>query len=266
MMLPSFTTYLIDLDGVVYRGEELVPGAKEFVSWLDATQKKYLFLTNNSFASDAQVLAKLQRLGIAVSAKHVLSAAQAGVQNIARRFPGATVYVVGEAPLFELVRTHQLKTAAPDAHTADIVLVGLDRKFNYQTLTGAVLAIRAGAKFITINRDPLLPIAEGFIPGCGTMAAAIEAGSQTQPEIIGKPEPMLLQEAMRLLDSQPDETVMIGDGLEIDILAGKAAHTHTLLVLSGKDTRESLARSSIKPDYVYENLAAVMEEVQKDRQ
>jgi len=263
-MLPSFTTYLIDLDGVVYRGEELVPGAKEFISWLDAIHKKYLFLTNNSFASDAQVLAKLIRLGIYVDAAHVLSAAQAAVQNIARRFPAATVYVVGETPLFELVRAHGLKTADPHARTADVVLVGLDRNFNYQTLTGAVLAIRAGATFITINRDPLLPIAEGFIPGCGTMAAAIEAGSQMQPEVIGKPQPMLLQEAMRQLNSRPDETVMIGDGLEIDILAGKAAHTHTLLVLSGKDTRESLARSTIKPDYVYENLAAVMREIQPE--
>ncbi len=263
-MLPSFTTYLIDLDGVVYRGDELVPGAKEFISWLNATHKKYLFLTNNSFASDAQVLAKLIRLGIHADATHVLSAAQAAVQNIARRFPTATVYVVGETPLFELVRAHGLKIADPLAHSADIVLVGLDRNFNYQTLTDAVLAIRAGATFITINRDPLLPIAEGFIPGCGTMAAAIEAGSQVQPEVIGKPQPMLLQEAMRQLDSQPDETVMIGDGLEIDILAGKAAHTHTLLVLSGKDTRESLARSTIKPDYVYENLAAVMREIQPE--
>lgn len=263
-MLPSFTTYLIDLDGVVYRGEELVPGAKEFISWLDATHKKYLFLTNNSFASDAQVLAKLIRLGIRVDATHVLSAAQAAVQNIARRFPAATVCVVGETPLFELVRTHGLKTADPQAQTADVVLVGLDRNFNYQTLTNAILAIRAGATFITINRDPLLPIAAGFIPGCGTMAAAIEAGSQVQPEVIGKPQPMLLQEAMRLLDSRPDETVMIGDGLEIDILAGKAAHTHTLLVLSGKDTSVSLARSTIKPDYVYENLAAVMREIQPE--
>lgn len=261
-MLPSLTTYLVDLDGVVYRGDELVPGAKEFVSWLDETQKKYLFLTNNSFASDTQVLAKLIRLGINTDAAHVLSAAQAAVQNIARRFPAATVYVVGETPLFELVRSHGLKTADPHAHSADVVLVGLDRKFDFQTLTNAVLAVRSGATFITINRDPLLPIAEGFIAGCGTMAAAIEAGSQTQPEVIGKPQPMLLQEAMRLLDSQPDETVMIGDGLEIDILAGKAAHTHTLLVLSGKDTRESLAKSTIKPDYVYENLAAVMQEVQ----
>ncbi len=103
-MLPLFTTYLIDLDGVVYRGEEIVPGAHEFIDWLNTNQKKYLFLTNNSFASESQVLTKLARLGITVSSSHVLGAGQAAVQNIARRFPGGNVYVVGEQPLLALVR------------------------------------------------------------------------------------------------------------------------------------------------------------------
>jgi HAD superfamily hydrolase (TIGR01457 family) len=261
-MLP-YTTYLVDLDGVVYRGNELLPGAKEFVAWLEANKKKYLFLTNNSFASETQVLEKLARLGITTDASHVLGAGQAAVQNIARRFPGALVYVVGEQPLIDLVEEHHLRVADGYTQTADIVLVGLDRRFDYKKLTRAVLAVRAGATFVAINRDALLPVIGSFIPGCGTIVAAIEAGSQVKPEVIGKPRPTLLQEAMRLLDSQPDETVMIGDGLDIDILGGKAAGTHTLLVLSGKDSRESLAKSSIKPDHVYENLAAVVAELEK---
>src|SRR5437762_2307264 len=135
-MLP-YTTYLIDLDGVIYRGNELLPGAKEFVVWLEAHHKKFLFLTNNSFASETEVM-----------------------------------------------------------------------------------AIRGGAHFIAINRDALLPVAGGFLPGCGTMVAAIEAGCAVKPEVIGKPEPALLQEAMRTLKSQPDQTVMIGDGLDVDIRGG----------------------------------------------
>jgi HAD superfamily hydrolase (TIGR01457 family) len=260
-MLP-YTTYLIDLDGVVYRGNELIPGAKEFVAWLEATRKKYLFLTNNSFASETQVLEKLNSLGIVTSASHLLSAGQAAVQNIARRFPGALVYVVGEQPLMDLVREHHLRVADLDSSSADIILVGLDRHFDYKKLTHAVLAVRSGATFITINRDALLPVAGGFLPGCGTMAAAIEAGSQIHPEVIGKPEPTLVREAMSLLDSQPGETVMIGDGLDIDIQGGQAAGTHTLLVLSGRDTRADVAKSPIKPDHIYENLAAVLQDVQ----
>jgi HAD superfamily hydrolase (TIGR01457 family) len=257
MQLP-YSTYLIDLDGVVYRGETLVPGATEFISWLDTHHKKYLFLTNNSFASETQVIAKLERLGITTDKSHVLGAGQAAVQNIAHRFPGATVYVIGEQPLIDLVHAHDLLVADPDAHRADVVLVGLDRGFDYKKLTSAVLAVRAGATFIAINRDPLLPTAGGAVPGCGTMVAAIEAGSSTKPEVIGKPQPALLQEAVLSLNSTVDETVMVGDTLEVDILAGKAAGTHTLLVLSGNATRTQLAASSITPDHVYENLATVM--------
>jgi HAD superfamily hydrolase (TIGR01457 family) len=257
MLLP-YTTYLIDLDGVVYRGETLVPGAREFITWLDTQHKKYLFPTNNSFASETQVIAKLARLGITTDSSHVLGAGQAAVQHIAHRFPGATVYVVGEQPLIDLVREHNLRVADLDSHKADVVLVGLDRSFDYHKLTGAVLAVRAGATFIAINRDPMLPTAGGAVPGCGAMVGAIEAGSGIKPEVIGKPQPALLQEAMLNLHSTGEETVMIGDTLEVDILAGKTAGTHTLLVLSGNTTRESLAKSSITPDHVYENLAAVL--------
>jgi len=261
-MLP-YSTYLIDLDGVIYRGNELLPGAREFIDWLETHRKKYLFLTNNSFASETQVLEKLERLGIATDRAHLLSAGEAAVQNIARRFPQALVYVVGEPPLNDLAQQYQLRIAALDAVEAEVVLVGLDRHFDYQKLTGAVLSIRAGAHFIAINRDALLPIAGGFVPGCGTMVAAIEAGSGTAPEVVGKPEPTLLQEAMHLLHSQPEETVMIGDGLDVDIQGGKAAGTHTLLVLSGKDGREDVAKSSIKPDQIYQDVAAIVAELTK---
>nr|BBH89496.1 haloacid dehalogenase [Thermosporothrix sp. COM3] len=260
-MLPPYTTYLIDLDGVVYRGETLVPGAKDFISWLERTGKKYLFPTNNSFASEAQVVEKLNRLGIPAGKEHVLGAGQASVRNIARRFPGAHVFVIGEQPLIDMVIAYNLPLAREDASDADVVLVGLDRTITYQKLTAAVLAVRRGAHFIAINRDPLLPVAGGFTAGTGTMVAAIEAGSGVTPQVIGKPQPALLQEALNLLGSTPEETVMIGDGLEIDIKAGKAAGTHTMLVLSGKDSRESLARSPIKPDLVYENLGAALADV-----
>jgi len=257
-MLP-YTTYLIDLDGVIYRGNELIPGAEEFLAWLEAHNKKYLFLTNNSFATEAQILAKLARLGIAADATHLLSAGQAAAQYIARRFPAGVVYVVGEQPLIDLVRSQQLTVASVDAEKADAVLVGLDRSFDYAKLNCAIRAVRSGAFFITINRDALLPVEGGFLPGCGTLAAAIEAGSGITPLVVGKPEPMLLLEAMRMLNSQPDETVMVGDGLDVDIQGGKAAGTHTLLVLTGRSTRADIAKLHIQPDHVYQDLAEVIE-------
>ncbi|HKV58919.1 MAG TPA: HAD-IIA family hydrolase [Ktedonobacteraceae bacterium] len=255
-----YTTYLIDLDGVIYRGNALLPGAQEFVAWLDTNHMKYLYLTNNSFASGDQVLAKLTRLGISANAAHLLTAGQAAVQNIARRFPKGSVYVVGEEPLMELVKAQGLSVAPIDSEEADAVLVGLDRDFDYTKLTCAMNAVRAGAAFVTINRDPLLPVQGGFIPGTGSLAAAVEAASGISPEVVGKPEPTLLYEAMHLLDSQPGETVMVGDGLGVDILAGKNAGTHTLLLLSGTTSREALAASTIKPDHVYDDLAALMKD------
>ena len=259
-----YTTYLIDLDGVIYRGNELLPGAKEFATWLETQHKKYLYLTNNSFATGAQVLAKLNRLGIAARADHILTAGQAAVQYIARRFPKGTIYVVGEMPLIDLVESQGMTVALIDSPRADAVLVGLDRDFDYMKLNCAMNAVRAGALFVAINRDPVLPVKDGFIPGTGTMVAAIEAGSGRSPEVVGKPQPMLLQEAMRQLGSRPDETVMIGDGLGVDILAGKNAGTHTLLVLSGSSSRADLASSPVQPDHVYDDLAALMKELSSD--
>lgn len=261
-MLPAFTTFLIDLDGVIYRGEELLPGAQAFVQWLDSTHKKYLFLTNNSFASEVQVIEKLGRLGVTTDSSHVMGAGQAAVQNLARRFPHGTIYVVGEQPLSEMVVTSGLHLASQDAPQIDAVLVGLDREFDYKKLTVATKAVRGGATFIAINRDPLLPIKNGLIPGCGAMVAAIEAASSTHPEVVGKPQPTLLQEAMHKLNSHAQETVMVGDGLDTDIAGGLAAGVHTLFVLSGKDSRADLAKSSYKPELVYENLASVMKDVQ----
>jgi HAD superfamily hydrolase (TIGR01457 family) len=258
--LQQLTTYLIDLDGVVYRGETLIPGAKDFIVWLDSNPKKYLFLTNNSFASEQQVVDKLIRLGIPTDSTHVLGAAQAAVQNISHRQPGTAVYIIGEPPLFDMVRSYNLKVANPDWQEAAAVLVGLDRTFDYKKLNDAVQALKAGARFVAINRDPLLPIAGSLVAGCGAMVAALEASSEVTPEVIGKPEPALLQEAMLRLQSVAAETVMIGDNLGVDIKAGLAAGTHTLLVLSGKDTPESLAKSSVRPEYVYDDLAAVLQE------
>ncbi len=259
-MLP-YTTYLIDLDGVVYRGNELLPGAREFIDWLTTNQKKFLFLTNNSFATGTQILAKLARMGIVSDNTHLLTAGQAAVQNIARRVPGGTVYVVGEQPLADQVEAQGLTVVPVESAEADAVLVGLDRSFDYQKMANAANAIRAGALFVTINRDPVLPIAGGFIPGCGSLAAAIECASGVNPEVVGKPEPMLLLEALHLLDSQPAETVMVGDGLAIDILAGQNAGTHTLLVLSGSTSREEVEQSQLKPDHIYADLAAVVKDL-----
>lgn len=264
-MLPSFNAYLIDLDGVIYRGNELLAGAKEFIAWLENSQKKFLFLTNNSFSSETQVVEKLKKLGISTDESHMLGAGQAAIRLIARRSPSAKVYLVGEQPLRDMLEAnslHPVNTNVDRGTTSiDVVLVGLDRYFDYKKLTIAMQAVRAGAQFVAINRDATLPIIGGYIPGCGAMVAAIEAASGVTPEVIGKPQPELLQEAMHTLNSLPAETVMIGDSLNVDIKGGQAAGTRTLLVLSGNSSSKDLESCSFKPDYVYQDIAAVVKDL-----
>jgi HAD superfamily hydrolase (TIGR01450 family) len=166
---------------------------------------------------------------------------------------------VGEQSLITLVEAQGLSVTA--GREADAVLVGLDRSFDYQKMADAADAIRAGAIFVTINRDPVLPVVGGFLPGCGSLAAALECASGVSPQVVGKPEPMLLLEALQSLGSRPEETVMVGDGLAIDILAGQRAGAHTLLVLSGSSSLADVEQSSLKPDHIYADLAAVMEEL-----
>jgi len=254
----DYSTFLIDLDGVVFRGNQLCPGAREFVQWLDSKGKKYLFLTNGSAASQAQVSDKLTRLGIATDCDQVLGAGEAAVRNIARRFPGGRVYLVGELAMQELLLQHGLSLVNESSQSADVVLCCLDRAFDYAKLTGAVQALRGGAAFIAANRDALLPVDGSFLPGCGALVSAIEASSGIAPEVIGKPQTTLFLEAIRKLRSTPQDTVMIGDNLEIDVLGGKRAGAQTILLLSGVSKFSDLANAIVTPDHVYQNLATLL--------
>lgn len=259
----NYSTYLIDLDGVVYTGDSLCEGAREFVQWLDARDKKYLFLTNSSAAGQVQVADKLRRLGIGIDTDRVIGAGEAAVRSIARRFPGAGVYLVGEPAMAQLLLKHGLTLANETPGQARVVLCCLDRAFDYAKLAGAVTAIRGGALFITANRDPLLPVGPGrLMPGCGAIAAAIEAASGVTPEVVGKPEPTLFVEALRKLGSLPADAVMIGDNLNIDVRGGHSAGMATLLVLSGVGKRADLPTAAIAPDHVYAHLGALLADLQ----
>lgn len=254
----DYHAYLIDLDGVVFRGQELCPGAREFVDWLSLNGKKYLFLTNSSAASQSSVRAKLSGLGIQVGASQVLSAGEAAVRTIAKRFPGGRVLLVGEPDMQQLLLEHGLREAELDAEHVDVVLCCLDRSFNYAKLAVAVRAVRQGAVFIAANRDSLLPVQGSFLPGCGALVAAIEAASGVSPEVIGKPQRAMFLEGMAKLGTSPENTVVLGDSLNIDILGAKQVGADTILLLSGVTRREELAHASIRADHVFDNLGAIL--------
>ncbi len=265
----SYQTYLLDLDGVVYRGEALLPGARAFVAWLDATGRVYRYLSNNSMASPAQVAQKLRRLDMPARDEQVLTASSAAVALIAARWPGGRVWVVALPPIRHMAARAGLTVLnlahgdAPDdpaapAECADAVLVGLDRSLTYAGLRQGARAILAGAAFIAVNRDPQLPVEDGFDPGCGAIVAALEAATRHTAEAVGKPSPLLVRQALADLDADPAMALMVGDAIEMDVAAGQAAGIDTALLLSGITSAERAAHAEPPPTLIAADLAALL--------
>jgi HAD superfamily hydrolase (TIGR01450 family) len=235
----------------------------ELVKWLDATGRQVLFLSNNSFATPEEVTAKLARLGVPHPEGRVLTAGWAAIQAIAGRFPGGRVFVLAVPAIARLAERAGLRLVSveePETPPPDAVLVGLDRDVTYPRLRRAMRAILAGAAFYAVNRDPRLPVEDGFEPGTGSLVAALEWSSEQRAEVIGKPAPGIVLEAMRQLGADPARVLMIGDGLDLDIVAGHAAGIATALVLTGLTTAEQ-ARSATgerQPDLVFADLPTLL--------
>lgn len=260
----DFRAYILDLDGVVYRGDAVLPGARQLVEWLDASDRKTLYLSNNSVQTPEEVAAKLARLGMPRPEGRVLTAGSAAVREVAARFPGGRVFVLGLPSIERMAVQAGLRCVwrdGVDGPVPDAVLSALDRTLTYERLTRALQAILGGAAFISVNRDPRLPVENGFEPGTGAITAALEYASGTRAEIVGKPAPGIVLAAVRELGVRPDETLLVGDGLDLDIVAGHAAGLTTALVLTGL-TDEQQAKDAIgdrRPDLIFPDLAALLE-------
>lgn len=264
----DYQAILLDLDGVVYRGEQALPGARELVAWLDATGRRALYLSNNSLASPDDVAAKLARMGMPRPDGRVLTAGWVAAQAVGRRFPGGRVYVLALPAIERMVEragSHLAWRDAVDGPTPDAILVGLDRSLTYERLKRGLRAILAGAAFIAVNRDPRLPVEDGFEPGTGSVTAALEFASGQQAEIIGKPAPALVFEAMRQLDVDAAHTLMVGDGLDLDVVAGHRAGVDTALVLTGLTTPEQAraATGERQPTTIYDGLPALLDALRR---
>ncbi len=261
--MKDYRCLLLDLDGVIYRGELLLPGAAELVEWLDASGRQVLFLSNNSFATPEEVTAKLARLGVPRPEGRVMTAGWATTQAIAERFPGGRVFVLAVPSMERLAQRAGLRTVAmeePELPPPDAVLVGLDRGLTYARLRRALRAILAGAAFYAVNRDPRLPVEDGFEPGTGSIVAALEWSSGQQAEMIGKPAPGIVLQAMRQLGVASADVLLVGDALDLDVVAGHAAGVATALVLTGISSAEDAAGATgaRRPDHVFTDLPALL--------
>jgi 4-nitrophenyl phosphatase len=252
---------LLDLDGVIYRGQQVLPGAHALFAWLQAHRIPYRLLTNNATLTPRQYQAKLRALGIRVPAASVLTSAVATAAYLRETAgPGARVFVIGERGLRQALRAAGCVLVD---RQADYVVAGLDRTVCYPRLAAACLAIASGAAFIGTNPDPAFPTEEGLWPGAGAIQALLTACTGVRPRVIGKPEPTMLTQAVRQLGVAPSDALMVGDSLLTDIAGGRAAGIPTALVLTGVTCPDELARASIQPDHVFRDLDELVAALQR---
>ena len=243
--------YLIDMDGVLYRGKALIPGADRFIEELRRRDIPFRLLTNNSQRTRRDVVAKVGRLGIDVDEEHVFTSAMATARFLAQQKPEGTAFVIGEGGLLTALHTHGY--AVVD-HDPDYVIVGEGRTFNLELVEAATRMIFHGAMLIATNNDPNCPTDQGIRPGCGAMVAMLEVATGVKAFSVGKPSPLMMRAARKELGLTTDETVMIGDTMETDILGGVQLGFHTVLVLSGGTKREDLPRYAYRPEFIAESL------------
>jgi NagD protein len=244
--------YLIDMDGVIYRGSELLPGAESFIRELRRLDVPYRFLTNNSQRSRRDVAIKLRRLGIDADEEHVFTCAMATARFLAQQKPHGTAYVIGEGGL--LTALHNNGYAVVDREP-DYVVVGEGRTLTFEMLEVGLRMIRGGAKLVATNLDPSCPTQDGLRPGCGSIVAMLESASGVRAFGVGKPSPLMMRAARKELGLRAEQTVMIGDTMDTDILGGVQLGYRTILVLSGGTDRGDLSRFAYQPDLVVESIA-----------
>jgi NagD protein len=240
------------MDGVIYRGSELIPGADRFIGELLDLGLPFLFLTNNSQRTRRDVATKLHRMGIGVDESHIFTCAMATARFLADQKPNGTAYVIGEGGLLHAL--HKNGYSIVD-HDPDYVVVGEGRAVTYEMVETAVRMVLRGAKLIATNLDPNCPAQAGLRPGCGAIVAMLETATGRRAFSVGKPSPVMMRAARKQLGLDAGRTTMIGDTMETDILGGVQLGYRTILVLSGGTSRADLDGFAYRPDLIMDSIA-----------
>lgn len=246
--------YLIDMDGVLVRGRTAVPGAQDFIARLRGRDAKYLVLTNNPMYTPADLAHRLQNSGIDIPADRIFTSAMATAQFLHWQRPRGTAFVIGESGVTSAL--HEAGYIITD-HAPDYVVLGETTSLNFESITKAIRLIAGGARFIATNPDSSGPTEDGIVPACGAMAALIERATGRSPLFIGKPAPLMMRSAMNHLGVHSQNTVMVGDRMDTDIIAGLQAGMDTILVLSGVTAPEAIDRFPYRPTWVLNSVADI---------
>lgn len=244
-------TVILDMDGVVFRGQSAIPGAREAIAALEAEWRKVFFLTNNGSHARKHFVEKLVSAGIRASEENVYSTSYGAVRYVLENLPGRSAYVINEN-----AREEFIKAGIPceESEYAGVVVAGLDRKLTYEKLALAFRAILNGAEFIATNEDPSYPVEDGLLPGAGAVVAALAYSTGRKPVVIGKPEPYMLELIVKEHKVKKETTLVVGDKLETDILMAKKEGMMSALVLTGVSSRAEAMQGKIRPDFVVDSI------------
>jgi NagD protein len=250
--------WLLDLDGTVYLGERLIPGADTAIAALRAAGRRVAFLSNKPLQTRAEYAAKLSRLGVPAAPDDVINSSLVLARYLRDRDPGAPVFVIGEPPMREEMRAHGFEVRADER--VRWVVIAFDRTFDYAKLNIALQAVKQGARLIATNPDRTCPVEGGEIPDCAGMIAAVEAVTDRKVEaIVGKPSPIILEVALAGLGVPAADAVIVGDRIETDIVMGRRLGLGTVLVLSGVTRADDPRIAAVAPDHVVESIRDLVE-------
>ncbi len=254
--------FICDMDGVIYHGNQILPGVIEFIDWLQREKKEFLFLTNNSGSTPKELQQKLMRMGVDVSEDHFYTSALATAAFLKEQSPGCSAYVIGEAGLLNAL--YDAGITMNDVNP-EYVIVGEGKSYSLDTLTKATNLVLNGAKLIGANSDISGPIEHGIAPACRALTAPIEMATGKQAYFCGKPNPLMMRTGLNLLGCHSGEAVMIGDRMDTDIISGMECGMSTVLVLSGVSARETVNTFAYRPTMILDDVGdiAKMAELQK---
>ncbi len=246
--------YLIDMDGVLVRGSTMIPGADEFINRLREAGAKFVVLTNNSRYTPRDLSHYLHTLGINIAEKEIFTSAIATARFLQAQRPHSTAFVIGESGLTSAIHEAGYIITEFDP---EYVVLGETINYNLEQITKAIRLVEGGGHFIATNPDPSGPSAEGVVPGCGAMAALIERATGIEPFFVGKPNPLMMRSALNYLEVHSENTVIVGDRMDTDIVAGVQSGMETILVLSGMTRQEEISRYPYVPGSIVDSVADI---------
>ena len=244
-----------DMDGVIYHGNQILPGVREFVDWLYREKKEFLFLTNASERTPLELKQKLARMGLDVDESHFYTSAMATAKFLDQQAPGCSAYVIGSAGLLNAL--HDVGITMNDVNP-DYVVVGETSAYNFMMLTKAMQLVEGGAKLIATNSDISGPGETGNIPACKALVAPLELTTGRQAYFVGKPNPLIMRTGLKLLGVHSAEAAMIGDNMNTDIIAGIETGLMSVLVLSGVSTKEGIKNYAYQPNLILNNVGEIV--------